>query len=134
MGARFATGGGVPAIAVPECHDLAQQTQPFDKRGVKISAIVINGSPKKRGRVAKLCQRFGVRVVHLADGIEQAYEEIKKADVIIFATPVLWFNVNLFFRLLQLAGRIAEKSIGTLNKFCRPYFSRRKIPRIGAVR
>jgi multimeric flavodoxin WrbA len=71
-----------------------------------MSAIVINGSPKKRGRVAKLCQRFGVRIVHLADGIDRAFEEIKKADVIIFATPVLWFNVSALMK--QLLERIPE--------------------------
>ena len=49
-----------------------------------MTAIVINGSPKKRGHVSKLCKRFGVPVVHLADGIEKAYLEIMKADVIVF--------------------------------------------------
>jgi multimeric flavodoxin WrbA len=65
-----------------------------------MTAIVINGSPKNRGHVGTLCKRFGVPVIHLADGIEEAYLEIMKADVIVFATPVLWFNVSALMKAL----------------------------------
>jgi multimeric flavodoxin WrbA len=71
-----------------------------------MTAIVINGSLKKRGRVGKLCKEFGVPIIHLVDGIENAYREIKKADVIVFATPVLWFNVSSLMK--ELLERLPE--------------------------
>ena len=71
-----------------------------------MSAIIINGSSKKRGRVARLCKQFGIRVVHLADGIDKAYREIKKAKKVVFATPVAWFNVSALMK--ELLERIPE--------------------------
>ena len=62
--------------------------------------IVINGSPKKDGTTAKLCQRFNLPIVHLADGIEEAVAEIMVAEDIVFATPVYWFNVSALMKQL----------------------------------
>jgi multimeric flavodoxin WrbA len=59
-----------------------------------MSAICINGSPNRHGRTSDLCKKIGVPIVHLGEGIPLAVEEIKKADAVVFVTPVHWFNVS----------------------------------------
>ena len=45
-------------------------------------------------------------VVHLADGIEEAYQALLKSDPIVFASPVMWFNMSSLMK--QFIERIPE--------------------------
>lgn len=63
-------------------------------------AIAINGSPRKDGRTAIHLKALGHKIVHLIDGISQAKAEVLAADLIVFATPVYWFNMSSLMKEL----------------------------------
>ncbi len=63
-------------------------------------AIAINGSPNKDGQTNTLLKQLDIPIFHLVDGIEPAYEAILKAEVVVFATPTLWYNVSALMKQL----------------------------------
>ena len=65
-----------------------------------MSAIAINGSPKKDGHTVRLLAKLGVPVIHLRDGIRPARDAILRAKAIVFGTPVRWFNVSALMKQL----------------------------------
>jgi multimeric flavodoxin WrbA len=68
--------------------------------------LAINGSPHKDGRLAKMLAQLECPVVHLSDGIEEAYQMVLKSDPIVFASPVMWFNMSALMK--ELLERIPE--------------------------
>jgi multimeric flavodoxin WrbA len=62
--------------------------------------IAINGSSNKHGQTCQLLNQLGIPIYHLQEGIEPAYEAILKADVVVFATPTIWFNVSASMKQL----------------------------------
>lgn len=63
--------------------------------------IAINGSRERGGRTAQLLAMLAVeRVFHLLDGMRPVLDAIVRADAIVFATPVLWFNVSALMKEL----------------------------------
>ncbi len=65
-----------------------------------MSVIAINGSPEKNGHTAGLLAQLGVPILHLSDGIRPAHHAILQTDVIVFGTPVHWFNVSALMKEL----------------------------------
>lgn len=61
----------------------------------KNKIIALNGSPNKSGSTASLLKKLDVKIIHIIDGIEKAKEAVLAADVVVFATPVRWFNVSV---------------------------------------
>jgi multimeric flavodoxin WrbA len=69
--------------------------------------IAINGSPKKRGHTAKFLSLLNITdIFHLAEKITPALEAIRGADTVVFATPVLWFNVSSLMK--EMIERMEE--------------------------
>jgi multimeric flavodoxin WrbA len=69
--------------------------------------IAINGSPEKSGRTAKFLTMLNIKdVFHLAENITPALEAIPGADTVVFATPVLWFNVSSLMK--EMIERMEE--------------------------
>lgn len=62
--------------------------------------IAINGSRERQGEVAKHLEQIGLPIVHLQDGIELAVDAVLEAEVVVFGTPVLWFNVSALMKQL----------------------------------
>jgi len=64
-------------------------------------AIAINGSQERNGRTAKLLALLDIQdVFHLVDGMKPALDAIRRADTVVLATPVLWFNVSALMKEL----------------------------------
>lgn len=72
--------------------------------------LVINGSPHKDGRVAKMLARLDAPIAHLSDGIEPAYQALLRSDPVVFATPVRWFNMTALMK--EFIERIPESEEG----------------------
>ncbi|KKW19311.1 MAG: NADPH-dependent FMN reductase [Parcubacteria group bacterium GW2011_GWA2_51_10] len=68
--------------------------------------LAVNGSPHKDGRLAIMLAKLEVPTAHLSDGIEGAYQAILKSDPVVFATPVMWFNMSALMK--ELLERIPE--------------------------
>jgi multimeric flavodoxin WrbA len=61
--------------------------------------IAINGSPQRSGHTARLLAMLDIKDIHhLADGIRPALDAVAAADTVVFATPVLWFNVSALMK------------------------------------
>jgi multimeric flavodoxin WrbA len=65
-----------------------------------MKAIAFNGSPNKKGRTVEYLEQVGLPIVHLADGIANARAEVLSADLVLFATPVYWYNVSALMKEL----------------------------------
>ncbi len=66
----------------------------------QMRALSVNGSPSRQGRTVAHLKKLELPVVHLSDGIEQAVSAILDADLVVFATPVYWFNVSALMKQL----------------------------------
>ena len=65
-----------------------------------MKAIALNGSPNKNGRTVECLRQVGLPIIHLADGIAIARAEVLSADLVLFATPVRWFNISALMKEL----------------------------------
>src|SRR5262245_11227692 len=69
-------------------------------------AIAIDGSSRKNSRTSGLLKELGLRTYRLEDGIQRAINAILKADTVVFASPIYWFNITALMK--ELIDRLPE--------------------------
>jgi len=65
-----------------------------------MNGIAINGSPNRSGCTARYLKEIALPIVHLAPRPKRAVQHILAADLVLFATPVRWFNVSALMKEL----------------------------------